>query len=235
MRYKKAVNHRESSLRVVALSHDTATVSNGGFALSAQGRHRRSYRTVFVDEGSLSASRCRSPCCFGVHPCPWWPQIAATQAPSLCRRPFGAIVVLLLVKMLLKIFGGSCVHLQGDSEVNTVNFLQTGVATFVCLGNKPFILACAGRLAWAFVRPPLDRLPWTHTRFLTLSRLASHLYSDTPDAFCPHCIVDRIKIKHYINLVLHLFKPDVNEKPCCHLPSRHSQGLNAAFVLVIGR
>ena len=122
----------------------------------------RSDRTVFADEDSLAASQCRSPCCFGAHPCPWWPQIATTQALSLCRRPFGAIVVQLLVMSLLEMFGGSA-HLQGDSEMNAVNFLQTGVATFVCPGNNPFILERAQRLAWAFVRPPADRLPCTCT------------------------------------------------------------------------
>ena len=48
-------------------------------------------------------------------------------------------------------FACSGLLLQGDSEINPVNFLQTGVATFVCPGNNRFILPRARRFAWAFV------------------------------------------------------------------------------------
>ncbi|OLP88032.1 hypothetical protein AK812_SmicGene30672 [Symbiodinium microadriaticum] len=49
---------------------------------------------------------------------------------------------------------------RGDSEINPVNFLQTGVATFVCPGNNRFILPRARRFAWAFANlhlPPGHR------------------------------------------------------------------------------
>ena len=126
----------------------------------------RSDRTVSADEDRPSASQCRCPCCFGIRPCPWWRQIARTHAPSLCRRPFRAIVVLLLVMTsLLKIVGGSALERWFGDECSQL--LADGCGDICVSWQHPFILARAWRLAWAFVRQHADRLPCTCTHQLS--------------------------------------------------------------------
>ena len=74
--------------------------------------------------------------------------------------------------------------LKGDSEMNAVNFLQTGVATFVCPGNIPSSSHVRGVLPGHLsASTRTGCLAHAHTSFLALSPLASHLYCLYSDAY----------------------------------------------------
>ncbi|CAE7220573.1 unnamed protein product [Symbiodinium natans] len=64
-----------------------------------------------------------------------------------------------------EIFGnGSFIHSQGDPDMNEVNFLQMGVASFAQPGNNPFILARTLARGTCVLPPHSPLISSTHRR-----------------------------------------------------------------------